>query len=110
MVVLSTELLLCLTTPVWHFQNFTMNITIYLETHRVVQKLTEYGKLCFDWSIQRSLGRPTQNNLVRCSYIEINISILIRLRSRQVFVSLHYMDFRDTEPIYIIGENKKYVI
>ena len=81
MVVLSTELLLCLTTPVRHFRNFTMNITAYLETHRVAQKLTEYGKLRFDWSIQRSLGRPTQYNLVRCSYVEINIGILIRLIS-----------------------------
>ena len=65
--------------PSW---NFTMNITayMYLETHRVAQKLTEYGKLRFDWSIQRSLGRPTQYNLVRCSYVKINIGILIRHR------------------------------
>ena len=38
-----------------------------------------YRKLRFDWSIQRSPVRPTQYNLVRCSYVEINIGILIRL-------------------------------
>ena len=37
------------------------------------------GKLRFDWSRQRSPERPTQYNLVRCSYVEINIGILIRL-------------------------------
>ena len=79
MVVLSTDLLLCLTTPVRYFRNVTMNITAYLETHRVAQNITEYGKLHFDLSIQRSLGRPTQYNLVRCAYVEINIGVLIRL-------------------------------
>ena len=44
-----------------------MNITAYIETHR------------FDLSIQNSPEHPTQYNLVRCSYVEINIGILIRL-------------------------------
>ena len=78
-MVLSTDLLLCLTTPVRHFRNFTMNITAYIETPRVAHILTEFGKLRIDWSIQRSPERPTQYNLVRCSYVEINIGILIRL-------------------------------
>ena len=61
------------------FRNFTMNITAYLETHREAQKLIQFGKLRFDWSIQRSPERLTQYNLVRCSYVEINIGIFITL-------------------------------
>ena len=65
-VVLSTELLLCLTTPVQCFRHFTMNITAYLETPREAQQLPEYDEMRCDWLIQRSPERPKQYNLVTC--------------------------------------------
>ena len=52
---------------------------IPIETPRDAQKLTQFGKLRFDWSIKRSPERPTQYNLFRCSSVEMNIGILIRL-------------------------------
>ena len=69
------------------FSVFTMNITAHLETHREAQILIELGKLRFDWSIQRLPERPTQYNLVRCSYVEITGMFLYRKWSLRACVA-----------------------
>ena len=70
-VVLSTELLLYLTTPVRHFRIFNMNITVYLETLREAKNTARSWKAAFDWSIQRSQDRPPAIQLVQM-FIHIN--------------------------------------
>ena len=60
------------------FREDAENMNFPYITPREAQKLTEFGKLRFSWSIQRSPERPHTIQLVRMFIRKINIGILIR--------------------------------